>query len=165
MDQKLIIIRGTACSGKTTIAEKLRDYDKRIVWLSIDKIKPIFSDFKDETLDDVNKTAMVVLQDLLERNFSVVLDGIFKNPEHLYQALQIAEEKNVPVIIYQLNCSLEVLKERDKSRFGGQHALGEELITSLYNTVEENPIEDAIPLDTEKLPVHEILGIINQNFI
>lgn len=63
MEQKLIIIRGTACSGKTTIAEKLRDYEKSIVWLSIDKIKPIFSDFKDETLDDVNKTAMVVMRD------------------------------------------------------------------------------------------------------
>lgn len=66
--------------------------------------------------------------------------------------------------MYQLNCSLETLKERDKSRFGGQHTLGEELITSLYKTVEENPIEDAILLDTEKLSVHEILGIINQNF-
>lgn len=169
MDQKLVILRGAPCSGKTTIAEKLRDYDKRIAWVSIDKIKPTFSDFEDRTLDEAQKTALVILQDLLGRDFSVVIDGIFKKSEHIQGILQIAQQKNISITTYQLTCSLETLKERDKSRDGVKHGLyapmGDTLIESLYNTVQENPIEGAIEIDTEKNSVEEIVGTIRKSII
>jgi len=168
MNQKLIILRGAPCSGKTTIAERLRDYDIRIACLSVDKVKPIFSDFKDETLNEANETAMVILENLFDRDFSVVFDGIFKKPEHLQKALQIAKNKQIQVIIYQLNCSLKTLLERDKTRDGVKHGLwqplGEELIADLLKTVEKNPIENAIMLDTETLLLDECLEIIKKNF-
>lgn len=168
MTQKLVILRGAPCSGKTTIAEKLRDYDKRIAWLSIDKVKPIFSDFKDETLDEANKIALVVLENLFDRDFSVVFDGLFKKPEHLYDAFQIANKKNIPIVIYQLKCSLDTLLERDKTRDGVKHGLwqpmGEELIAGLLKKVEENPIEDAILLNTEALSLDECIKIVKKNF-
>lgn len=168
MNRKLVILRGAPCSGKTTIAENLRDYDKRIVWLSVDKVKPIFSDFKDETLDEANKTAMTVLSDLLDRDFSVVFDGIFKKPEHLQETLQIAKSRDIPVIIYQLNCSLSTLLERDKTRNGVKHGLwkplGEELIAGLLKKVEENPIKGAIPLDTEALTLDDCFEEVKKSF-
>ena len=43
--------------------------------------------------------------------------------------------------------------------------LGEELITDLLKTVEENPIENAIVLDTETLLLDECLEIIKKNFV
>lgn len=168
MNQKLVLVRGASCSGKTTICRELRSWEKKIAWLSVDKVKPFFSDFKDEAMDDVNKTAIVILEDLLSRNFSVVMDGIFKNPQHLYDAVAVAKRKNIPVIIYQLEVALQALKQRDKTREGVAKGwfepLGDELIEGLYRKVEENPIEGVIKLNTEEKSPEECVGIIRQNF-
>lgn len=170
MSQRLVILRGTSCSGKSTLAEKLRDYDKKIAWLSIDNVKRIFSDFKDATLnlDDVNQTAVITIKDLLERDFSVLVDGIFKNPAHLHAIRTLGEEKNIPVIVYQLDCSLEGLKQRDKSRRGIIEGwltpMGDDLIESLFRKVNENPVEGAIRIDTEKQTIEECLKTIKQGF-
>ncbi len=168
MTQKLIIVRGAACSGKTTICKEIRDFDKKIAWLSIDKVKNIFSDFKDEALDDVNQSAVVTLKDLLTRGYSVVVDGIFKNPGHIEEIVKVGKEKNIPVVIYQLECSLKTLKERDKSREGVAQGLwkplGDEIIESLYRKVEENPIKGAIKLNTEQTPIQESIKTIRRNF-
>jgi len=122
MTQKLVIIRGASCSGKTTIAESLRDYDARIAWVSIDNFKRIFSNFQDAALDDVNNSAAVAIKDILERGFSVVVDGIFKRPEHIQAIISAGKSKDIPVSIYQLDCSLETLKLRDKTRKGIKEA-------------------------------------------
>ena len=165
MKQKLVIVRGTACSGKTTISREIRDYDRKIAWLNIDKFKEIFSPFKDEALDDVHESAFLALPDLLDRGFSVVADGIFKKPKYIEEIRRIASDKKVPLVIYQLECSLETLKKRDKERWNGHwKPLGDELIESLYNTVKENPISEAIPLNTEEKSIDECIKIVRKNF-
>ncbi len=168
MSQKLVIVRGTACSGKTTICKEIRDFDRKITWLSIDKVKNIFSDSRDDALDDVNKSALITLRDLLDRDYSVIMDGIFKKPEHIQGAIQIGKDKNIPVIVYQLECSLQALKDRDRDREGVKQGLweplGDELIESLYRKVEENPIEGAIKLNTEEKSSQECIEIIGKNF-
>lgn len=168
MSQKLVILRGAPASGKTKLGESLRDFDKKIAWLSIDKVKPIFSDYRDESLDVVNGAAMQMLSYLLAEGFSVVLDGIFKIPEHIQKAIEIGKAQNVPTIIYQLKCSLEVLKERDLNKEGVKEGwrdpLGDKVIESLFKKVEANPIEGAIELDTENKSLEECLEIIRRNF-
>jgi chloramphenicol 3-O-phosphotransferase len=166
--QVLVIIRGAAASGKTTLCESLRDFDKKIAWVSVDKLKPIFSEYKEETLDVTNQASLILVNYLLEQGYSVLFDGIFKNPAHAQEAVEIAKNKNIPVVIYQLSCSLKTLQKRDKMREGVKKGwrkpLGEELIESLYRKVEDNPIEGAIKLDTENLSPEECLRIIKKNF-
>lgn len=168
MNQKLVIVRGAACSGKTTICKEIRDFDRKIAWLSIDKVKNLFSDFKDEAMDDVNQSAIVILKDLLEREYSVIVDGIFKNPRHIEAIIRVGKDRNIPVVIYQLECSLETLKERDKTREGVAQGLwkplGDELIERLFRMVEENPIDGAVKLNTEYTPVQENTQTVRQNF-
>lgn len=168
MSQKLVILRGASCSGKTTIAESLRDYDSKVAWISIDNFKRIFSNSQDSALDDVNKSAVVSSNDILDRGFSVIVDGIFKRPEYINALITVVKDKNIPVIIYQLDCSLETLKLRDKSRKGVKEGwfppLGDELIEGLYNKVVENPIEGAIRLDTEKSSIEECIETVKKNF-
>lgn len=168
MKQSLVIIRGTSCSGKTTISESIRNYDAKIAWISIDNFKRIFSNFQDSALDDVNKSAVLALKDILDRGFSVIADGIFKKPDHLYAIIAVVKEKNIPFMIYQLDCSLETLKKRDKTRksvkAGWFPPLGDELIEGLYRKVIENPIQEAIHLDTEKLSLEECIRIVKKNF-
>lgn len=169
MNQKLVILRGANASGKTTICKNIRDIDKNIVWLSVDGIKPIFSEYKNETLEQANKASLIVLDYLLDQGYSVIYDGIFKIPEHLRQAEEIAKKKDIPFVVYQLNSSLKTLQEREKVRDGVRHGLwkplGDELVARLYQKVQDNPIEEAIPLDTENQSLDECLEIIRKNFV
>lgn len=164
----MVILRGAAASGKTTLCESLRDFDKKIAWVSVDKLKPIFSEYKDETLDATNKASLVLVNYLLEQGYSVIFDGIFKNPVHVREAVEMARNKNILVAIYQLSCSLKTLQERDKARKGVKEGwrkpLGKEVIESLYKKVEDNPIKGAIKLDTENHSPEECLRIIKKNF-
>jgi chloramphenicol 3-O-phosphotransferase len=168
MSQKLVILRGPAASGKTTLGESLRDYDNKIVWLSVDKMKPIFSDFEDRTLDASNKASLATLKYLLDEGYSVVFDGIFKDINCVYEAVEIARSRNIPAVVYQLKCSLETLQSRDKVRPGVKEGyrkpLGAELIKSIYNTNINNPIEGAIELDTENQTLEQCVKIIEKNF-
>ena len=168
MKQVLIVLRGASATGKSTIAEKLRDFDKKIVWLKTDNIKLFFSNFEDRTLDAVMGTALATLNYLLGEGYSVVYDGIFKKVEYAQRAIALAKSKNIPIVVYQLVCSLETLKERDKNKEGVKEGwkkpLGDEIIEGLFNKVENNPIEGAINLNTEKKSLEECLEIIRKNF-
>ena len=116
MKQVLVILRGASASGKSTIGENLRDFDKKIVWLKTDNFKPFFSEAEERTLDAVMDTALSTLEFLLSQDYSVIYDGIFKKPEYVQKAIDLAKSRNIPVIAYQLACSLETLKERDKAK-------------------------------------------------
>ena len=168
MKQILIILRGAPASGKSTIAKKLRDYDKRIVWLKVDNFKPFFSDNTDIIVDDVNKTAINSLSYLLDQGFSVIMEGIFQNPQYIQNAIDIAKQKNIPSFAYQLGCSLRTLQERDKTREGVKEGcrklLGDEVIKRLYEVIENNPFKDIVKLDTEKALIDECISLIQKNF-
>lgn len=168
MQQSLVILRGAPSSGKSTIAKKLRDYDKMIVWLKVDNFKPFFSDNTDAIIDDVNKTAVNSLGYLLDQGFSVVMEGIFQNPKYIQEAVNLSKQKNIPVLVYQLECSLKTLQERDKLREGVKEdcrkMLGDEKIESLYQIVSNNPFSESTKLNTEKVSLDECVEIVRKNF-
>lgn len=167
MKQVLVILRGAPSSGKSTIAKKLRDYDKKIVWLKVDNFKPFFSDNTDVIVDDVNKTALNSLNYLLDQGFSIIMEGIFQNPEYIQKAVDIAEKKNILSVVYQLDCPLKTLQERDKIREGVKEGcrktLGDEVIERLFRTIVENPYQNSIRLNTEKTSLEQCLEIIKSN--
>lgn len=169
MKQVLIILRGAPSSGKSTIAKRLRDYDKKIVWLKVDNFKPFFSDNTDLIVDDVNKTAINSLSYLLDQGFSVIMEGIFQDPQYIQQAVNLAKQKNIPVFVYQLSCSLKTLQERDKIREGIKEGcrklLGDEVIERLYKVIESNPFIENIELDTEKASIDECTNILKKNLV
>ena len=168
MKQKLIVVRGTACSGKTTVCKLVRDYDKKIAWVTMDNIKLIFANHEDRTLDDANGTEIFLVNYLLGKGFSVIVDGIFKKHWHYEDLIEEVNKKNSPVQLFQLECSMDTLKQRDKTRYGVKQgfwpSLGDELIQNLYKAVEDNPIEEAEILNTEKMSPNEIAVIINKEF-
>lgn len=168
MKQILIILRGTPSSGKSTIAKNLRDYKKKIAWLKVDNFKPFFAESTDSILDDVNKTALTVLNYLLDQQFSVVMEGVFQNPTYIQEAVNIAKQKNISVFAYELKCSVKILQERDKIRPGIKERcrkpLGDFIINNLNKIIENNPFKEAIKLDTEKASLDECIKIIKNNF-
>lgn len=116
MKQVLVILRGASATGKSTIAGKLRNFDKKIVWLKTDNFKPFFSNNEERALDDVMDACLATLNYLLDTGYSVIYEGIFKRPEYAQKAMELGRSKNIATVIYQLSCSLDVLKERDKTK-------------------------------------------------
>ncbi|MCR4313467.1 MAG: zeta toxin family protein [Candidatus Roizmanbacteria bacterium] len=168
MKQVLVILRGAPSSGKSTIAKSLRDYEKKIAWLKIDHFKPFFAESSDSILGDVNNTAIIVLYYLLNQKFSIVMEGVFQNPIYIQEAVNIAKQKNIKTVVYELKCSINVLQVRDRIRPGVKEGcrrpLGNFVISNLSNIIEKNPFEDAIKLDTEKTSVDECIKLIKKNF-
>lgn len=166
MKQALVILRGAPESGKTTLGERLRSKESKVVWLKIDNLKPFFSEDWGDSLDEVNKIALTIIDQLLADGFSVVFDGIFKNPDHALEAVRLAKSKNIPVVVYQLKCSLETLQKREnvRSKTMQRGHFGKDMIERLYYKVLNNPIDGAIMLDTENKSLEKCLGIIRKNF-
>jgi chloramphenicol 3-O-phosphotransferase len=169
MVQKLVILRGAPASGKTTISEKLRDFDNKIVWFKTDSFKQFFSSpGEDRILDEIMETCLATLCNLLDRGYSVIYEGIFQKAEYVQKTVDIGISKNVPVVIYQLSCSLEILKERDRNRKGIKEGcrkpLGDEAIENLFKKLKENPINGAIKLDTQNTSLEDCIEIIRKNF-
>lgn len=168
MKQVLIILRGPPASGKTTLGKILRNADKKIVWLQVDGFKRFFSEDSDVTLDEVSKTALVTLSYLLNQGYSVIYDGIFKNPDYVQKAVELAKKKDISSVIYQLKCSLKTLLERDTTREGINEGhripMDPKVVESIFNKLEQTPIERAIDLNTENQTLEQCLDIISKSF-
>lgn len=163
MKQVLIILRGAPASGKSTIAKKLRDFSKKIVWLKVDNFKDFFEEKSEIILNDVNKMAINSLEYLLNNGFSVVMEAVFQNPAYVELALNTAKQKNISAYAYELDCSLPELQRRDKTREGTKESyrqpLGDAEIERLFNIIQKNKLEGIIPLNTENMSVEETIKI------
>ncbi len=166
MNQHLVILRGAPASGKSTIAKKLRNFQKRIVWLKVDAFKDFFSETGDPGWENANEAALATLEYLLKEKFTVVMDGIFQKTEYIEHAVAIAQLKNISSSVYELNCSLETLYRRDTERPGIREGcrkpLGKDVIKRLYSIVRNSPYPGAIKLDTESNSIDGCILKINQ---
>lgn len=166
--QKLIILRGAPSSGKSTIAKRLRNFQKKVVWLKVDNFKDFFAEDPSIALDYVNATAINSLKYLLDQGFSVVMEGVVQNPQYIKQATELAKKRKIPYRVFKLTCSLKTLQMRDRHRPGVKEGyrepLGDKVIANLYNVIESNPYEESIELDTEKNNIEACIEIIKESF-
>jgi len=167
MKQFLVIIRGAPASGKTTIAKKLRNYKKKVVWLKVDNFKDFFSDeatFEEQKF--VDESALATLKYLLDNKFSVVMEKIFFDPQIIPLAVKVAAERQVKSRVFQIKCSLPVLQERDRNRPGIKEGcrkpLGDEIISKIYDQLESTYYPEAIPLDTERLSLQDCVDTVKR---
>jgi predicted kinase len=167
MNQFLVILRGAPASGKTTIAKEFRNFDKKIAWIKVDNFKEFFAEDSSTALDYVNGSAIATLEYLINKGFSVIMDGVFQETNAIDQALVFAKEKNIKTIVYQIKCSLSVLQERDRIRAGVKEGcrkpLGDDVIASIYQKLEINPYSNAKILDTEHLSLQECVKEITKD--
>lgn len=167
MEQFLVIIRGAPASGKTTIAKKFRNYNKKIVWLKVDNFKPFFAEkalLKQQ--DDVDQCALTVLRHLLDSGFSVVMEKIFYNPSIIPLAVNEAKKRGIKVGVFQIKCSLEVLQRRDQTRPGIKEGcrkpMGNKAIEKIHKQLEKTFYPDAVELNTEILSIKECVSEIKK---
>lgn len=168
MSQHLVILRGAPASGKSTIAKKLRNFYKKIVWLKVDNFKDFFSEDGSQGLEYANETAIVTLEYLLNKGFSVVMESIFKNPNFITKAVHITQNIGAPYKVFQIKCSLPVLRERDRTRPGIKEGcrkpLGDKVIADLYSILEDSFYEGATELNTENQSIENCVEIVRKEF-
>lgn len=165
--QKLIVIRGAPASGKSTIAKRLRDFQKKVVWLKVDNFKNFFSEDGTLGLKCINEAAVVTLDYLLSQGFSVIMEGIFQDTSYISKAVKVAENKKIQYKVYQIKCSLSFLLKRDKTRPGIKEGcrkpLGDGAIANLYRILENTFYKGATELDTENLSLEECVEIVKKD--
>lgn len=166
--QRVIVLRGTTASGKTTISKRYRNLDNKFAWVKIDNFKDFFAEDSTAALEYVNGSGVAVTSYLLDQGFSVVIDGVFQDTNAIDAVVSLCEEKSVPVKVFQLDVSLKTLQDRDKVREGVPEGLrkplGDETIAAIYNKLQESPYTDAIKLNTEENSVDECIRIIDNQF-
>ena len=166
--QRLIILRGPPASGKSTIAKKLRNFETKVAWLKVDNFKPFFADDASSALTFVNGAATATLVYLLHQDFSVVMEGVFQDVKAVYDAVQVANGRKIPVKVFELDVPLETLQTRDSSREGvpenRRPRVGNETIEKIHDKLIHNPYAQAIFLDTEKNNLQKCIEIINDSF-
>jgi tRNA uridine 5-carbamoylmethylation protein Kti12 len=168
MKQFLVILRGAPASGKTTIAKRLRNFDKKIVWLKEDNFKDFFGEDTEEQFLYAYKASIPVLSYLLDNGFSVVMDGIFRDLhlDILKQVVHEAEKRQVPAKVFQLTCPLLTLLERDRKRVeetkGVRKPIGDDILTRIYENIKNSPFPNAQTIDTKNHSIEECITIIEK---
>ena len=118
-DQKLIIITGSPCVGKTAVAEKLFESYENSAYFDGDWawcVNP-FS-VADPRLRNGDKTMSFALSTYLHSNFDyVIFSSVVVIGEEIRQAvLKDITAKDYTIIAFTLKCSEETLIERHKNR-------------------------------------------------
>jgi len=167
MTQFLVIIRGAPASGKTTIAKKMRNYEKKVAWLKVDNFKEFFAGIA--TLNEqrhVDEVALSALTYLLDNKFSVVMEKIFHDPYIIPLAIKEAEKRGVNTKVFQIYCPLSILQKRDRVRDGVKEGcrkpMGDKVIEMIHNQLEKTYYSEAIKLDTGQLSIEQCVDKINK---
>ena len=96
------------------------------------------------------------------------MDGIFRDVHLniLKQAVDEAKKRQFPIKVFQLDCSLQILLERDKKRVeetnGIRKPLGDVNITHIYENLKNNPVPNAEIIDTQRRSLEECIAIIKK---
>ena len=161
MNQRVIVLRGTPASGKSTIAKSYRNFEEKFAWIKVDNFKDFFADDSTPALEYVNGSAIATLEYLLDQGFSVIIEGVFQNPRTMEIAFSASVSRGIPCMIFELETPLDVLKQRDNERSG---KVGAEVIERIYHTLKETQRTDSIKLDTADNSLDECRKIIDQSF-
>lgn len=166
--QRLVILRGPMGSGKTTIANHLKNFDAKIACLHVDQFKNIFDHFEKEARVISQGAMLASLKFLLDEGYSVVIEGVLQNVKVVQEAIGIAAINNVPSNVFELTASLDTLVFRDKNRAevnqGWREPLGADVIKQIRNKLENSQIPNSIKIDTQNKSVEEIIKIIDSEF-
>jgi len=131
----VIWMTGLPCSGKSTIAKKLRDFVPNIAILDGDELREWFSpkDFSREGKNDHNRKVAHLAKLLINHKVPVCVSLISPYNENRFTARQIiGTEKFVETYI---KCSLEVCEKRD--------------VKGMYKKAREGKIKNFTGIDDE----------------
>jgi|TARA_B100001971_G_C18251112_1_gene578291 predicted kinase len=162
---KLIIIRGVACSGKTTIAEKLRKYFPK------EKTAIIHTNMFYHGIVDGDKNNEVVIENArriadnyLKNNYTVILEGTLsykdKNGKlYLNKFISLGRKYKVKTIQLFFTTNFEELQIRETKR----NRLSIKKLKKFYNRAINTKKNNEITIDTTNKSIEKVLIEVNKN--
>lgn len=149
----LIILRGPAGIGKSTIASQLKEKIRNAVHLDIDSFKHIISlKSSSERSKIAHNVGTTFTKELLENNFNVIAEEIFR-ADYYNEVKLLADGLKCERLTVFLTAPLEVLIKRDQER--KYKTKGAEVITSLYNEIKY--IDEDLNIDAVKNNTDEVI--------
>lgn len=159
MDKKIILLRGPAGAGKSTIGEMLKDkLGENWVHLDIDKIKHFISRKSSQTRSSIgHKVANYFIEELFNNGFNVIAEEIFVE-EYYGQVLELAKKNDAVVYQFFLSAPLDTLVQRDLDR--EVKTKGKENVELLHGMI--NPLEGETILDTSSQTQSDLVDVITE---
>lgn len=154
MERRLIMMHGLPCSGKTTIAKKLCERRKSLLYFSTDNLRLEL----DQTNVFDRKERLFVYDTLIQRveeslmkKKNIIVDATFSTRLYRKKLFDICRKWNISPIIFWCFCSESCLEERMKYRL---------ISTSLDSRLKINTHE-LVKGEIEPLEIKELTGISN----
>ncbi|MBI2110286.1 AAA family ATPase [Candidatus Woesearchaeota archaeon] len=147
---KIIIIRGAAASGKTTISKSLaKQLRGKKCHIDVDVIRYFDVNAKNDNNEFpvANIAAAKLASVYLEHGYNIIIDSnIFQR--NILTKLINNLPRGYPIFLFTLDSGLKKLIERDKKR---EKVLGQKLIKKIYNLVQNSDVHKGLAVDTTKM--------------
>ena len=153
---KIIILRGPAGVGKSTVAELLqKKLGENWVHLDIDKIKHTISETSSPIRSEIaHRVGKYFIEELLSNNFNIIVEEIFR--ENFYkELLSLIERSHSSVHKFFLRADINTLITRNASRV---KIKDHKTIQDLHSEIQ--PLEGEKILETSNYSTEQLAELI-----
>lgn len=158
--QTLIVLRGGGATGKTTVAEKLRNEVENVAWAQADKLKGSFPGHPQREFTELHEVNLLLTEYFIKKGNSVVVDSVFKEIAWIDQYKELAEKYNVNFAVFELFVDPKVGIERERRRpgviQGWRRPVRDKDVKGSIEMILKNPYPDTIKIDTTDLTIDKI---------
>jgi tRNA uridine 5-carbamoylmethylation protein Kti12 len=120
MSKFVLILRGPSSIGKTTIANLLKKcIQKKLVIIERDDIRHFIVNYSVKSkseFDLSNKNLCDLTNNFLNKNYFVIVTGVFNSINHIKDLEKIATNNNSNILCVTLHAPLEIIIKRYKNR-------------------------------------------------
>jgi len=116
--QKLIIIRGNSGSGKSTVAEKLREeLEGKVALVGLDTLRRTIL-MEHDTLENTDIIGLLeqTVQYCLDNGYIVVVEGIFAKPKYKEVLVKLIDSAPCNSHIFYMDVSIEESVRRHQTK-------------------------------------------------
>lgn len=157
MMTNLILIRGPAAVGKTTISRKLVKELPGSAYISEDMFRGWLQVKRGETNKTTYKNSAIYIQNLIDKMLeidsykNIVIEGLFPDIKVLETYFNYAKKNNHKIFLFQLKAKKKSLVERNT--IGRGHKVRRKAIDDHWTLFKEAP-KEATVIDTD-MPVEK----------
>lgn len=158
--QKLIIIRGNSASGKSAVAELLREeLDGKVAIVGLDTLRRTILKEPDklENTDIIGLIEQTVIYSL-GKGYTVIVEGILSKPKYKEVLMKLVASASCESYIYYIDVSLEETLKRHKTKPIADEVTDEQL-TSWYQPKNYLDVPGEIIID-ESSTLEETVALI-----
>lgn len=161
----LIIIRGTACSGKSTVADELRKSFKNKRKLAVIHTSIFYHGIVNGDKPEIAmENTLRILDNYLKNKYNVILEGTlsFKDKNgnlYLDKFVKLSKKYKTPLKQFFFQAEFSELKEREKKRA----KISLKLLKKMYNTAINTKKDDEIVIDTTNKTINQVVNEVRRN--